>query len=183
MIPMRKFVIGILVAATLFSSGMVLASQSAKHQAQELRRSKLSLIEAVIAAEKEDGGRATSAEFNFERGNPAVFQVKVLSADGKKLTRYDIDPRTGRVQDTHNEVLEKLLSRITPDSLRLTFTTLSHAVAIAQQHSGGHAVSADVDRHGDHLEFTVETVKLDGSSQKLKIDSASGNVLSEDTDK
>jgi uncharacterized membrane protein YkoI len=181
--PMRNFLVGIVVAATLFSSPLVQASQSARHQAQELQRSKLSLIEAIIAAEKEDGGKTTSAEFNFKRGNPAVFQVKVLSADGKKLTRYDLDPRTGRVQNTHNEVLENLLTRITPDSLRLTFTTLPHAIAIAQQHSGGHAVSADVDRHGDHLEFTVEMVKLDGTSQKVKIDSASGQVISEDTDK
>ena len=183
MSPSRSFVIGAAVALTVFSSATVQASQSARHQAQELQRSRFSLIEAVIAAEKADGGKSTAAEFNFERGNPAVFQVKVLSADGKKLTRYDLNPRTGQVQNTHNEVLEKLLTRISPESLRLTFTTLSHAIAIAQQHSGGHALGAAVDRHGDHLEYTVETVKLDGSSQKVKIDSASGAVISQDTDK
>src|ERR1700704_2419056 len=85
-------------AVLLFGAAMAQASQSAKHEAEELRRVKLSLIEAVIAAEKESGGKATSAEFEFKRGNPAYFEVKVLSADGKKLTRYDLDPRTGKVQ-------------------------------------------------------------------------------------
>jgi len=181
--PMRKLSFGIIVGATLLSSAMAQASQSAKHEAQELRRSKLSLIEAIIAAEKQDGGKSTSAEFVFKRGNPAFFAVTVLSADGKKLTKYDLDPKTGRVGDTHNEVLEKLLTRISPDTLRLTPTTLSHAIAIAQQSSGGHAMSADADRHGDHLEYTVETVNIDGTSHHIKIDSSSGMVISDSADK
>ena len=133
-----------------------------------------------MVAEKADGGRTTSAEFNFKRGNPAVYEIKVLSADGKKLTQYDIDPKTGSVKDTHNEVLEKLLTRMSPDNLRLTPTTLTHAVYVAQQQSGGRALNADVDRKGDHLEYTVETVKLDGTSHKVKIDGSNGKVISDD---
>jgi uncharacterized membrane protein YkoI len=180
---MRKLSIGVAVACALLSSGMALASQSAKHQAQELSRSKLTLIEAIQVAEKTDGGRTTSAEFNFKRGNPAVYQIKVLSADGKKLTQYDIDPKTGSVKDTHNEVLEKLVTRMSPDNLRLTTTTLTHAVYVAQQASGGRALNADVDRKGDHLEYTVETVKLDGTSHKVKIDGSNGKVISDDEEK
>ncbi len=180
---MRKLSIGVAAAAALLSSAVALASQSAKHQAQELSRSQLTLIEAIIAAEKADGGRTTSAEFNFKRGNPAIYYIKVLSADGKKLTQYDIDPKSGGVKDTHNEVLEKLLTRISPDNLRLTPTTLTHAVYVAQQQSGGRALNADVDRKGDHLEFTVETVKLDGVSHKVKVDGSNGKVISDDSEK
>jgi uncharacterized membrane protein YkoI len=180
---MRKLYISAAVAAALLSSGMALASQSAKHQAQELGRSKVTLIEAILAAEKADGGRTTAADFNFKRGNPAIYEVKVLSADGKKLTRYDIDPKSGSVKDTHNEVLEKLLSRISPENLRLTPTTLTHAVYLAQQQSGGRALNADVDRKGDHLEYTIETVKLDGTSHKVKIDGSNGKVISDDEEK
>ena len=180
---MRMLSIGVALAATLLAPGMALASQSAKHQAQELSRSKLTLIEAIMAAQKADGGRTTTAEFNFKRGNPAVYEIKVLSADGKKLTRYDIDPKTGSVKDTHNEVLEKLLTRISPDNLRLTPTTLTHAVYLAQQQSGGRALNADVDRKGDHLEYTIETVKLDGTSHKIKIDGSNGKVVSDDEEK
>ena len=180
---MRKLSFGLAVAAALLSSALAQASQSAKHQAQELRRSKLTLIEAIIAAEKQDGGRTTSAAFNFKRGNPAFYEVTVLSRDGKKLTKYELDPKSGSVRDTHNEVLEKLLTRISPDNLRLTPTTLTHAVYVAQQQSGGHALNADVDRKGDHLEYTIETVELDGTSHKIKIDGSNGKVVSDNEEK
>jgi len=180
---MRTLSFRLAVAAALLSSALAQASQSAKHQAQELRRSKLTLIEAIIAAEKQDGGRTTSAAFNFKRGNPAFYEVTVLSRDGKKLTKYELDPKSGSVRDTHNEVLEKLLTRISPDNLRLTPTTLTHAVYVAQQQSGGHALNADVDRKGDHLEYTVETVELDGTSHKIKIDGSNGKVVSDDEEK
>jgi len=180
---MRKLTFGLAAAAALLSSPLAQASQSARHQAQELQHSKLTLIEAIIAAEKQDGGRTTSAAFNFKRGNPAFYQVTVLSRDGRKLTQYDLDPQSGGVRDTHNEVLEKLLTRISPDNLRSTPTTLTHAVYVAQQQSGGRALSADVDRKGDHLEYTVETVKLDGTSHKVKIDGSTGKVVSDDEEK
>jgi len=79
--------------------------------------------------------------------------------------------------------LEKLVTRMSPDNLRLTTTTLTHAVYVAQQASGGRALNADVDRKGDHLEYTVETVKLDGTSHKVKIDGSNGKVISDDEEK
>jgi uncharacterized membrane protein YkoI len=175
--------IALVAAAVLLFAATVQASQSAKHEAEELRRLNLSLIEAIIAAEKEGGGKATSAEFQFKRGNPAFFEVKVLSADGKKLTRYDLDPHTGKVKDTHNELLEKLISRITPDSLRRTPTTLTHAIALAQEQSRGRARSADVDRKDDRLEYDIETVKLDGTLHKMRVSATEGKVIADEAEK
>jgi uncharacterized membrane protein YkoI len=181
--PRSRRAIALATAVLLFGAAPAQASQSAKHEAEELRRVKLSLIEAVVAAEKEGGGKATSAEFEFKRGNPAYFEVKVLSADGKKLTRYDLDPRTGEVQKTANEGLERLVTRLTPEELRRSPTTLTHAIALAQEHSGGHARSADVDRKSDHLEYDIETVKLDGTSHKLKISGSDGTVIKDESEK
>src|ERR1700736_5571262 len=96
--PKSRWAVALAGAGLMFGAAMAQASQSAKHEAEELRRVNLSLIEAVIAAEKEGGGKATSAQFEFKRGNPAYFEVKVLSADGKKLTRYDLGPGSGQIQ-------------------------------------------------------------------------------------
>ncbi|HEY3784107.1 MAG TPA: PepSY domain-containing protein [Steroidobacteraceae bacterium] len=156
------------------------ASQSAKHEAAELHRAKLSLIEAIIAAEKEGGGKAISAAFEFKRGNPAYFEVKVLSPDGGKLTRYELDPRSGKVRDTSNEALEKLVTRVTPEGLAHVSTTLIHAIALAEENSGGHAVSAEVEHESDHLAYSVETVKVNGTSQKTRIRAVDGKILSSD---
>jgi len=155
------------------------ASQSAKHEAQELQRAKLSLVEAIVAAEKAAGGKAVSAGFEFKRGNPAYFEVKVLSTDGQKLTRYELNPRTGKVQDTSDEKLEKLLTRLTPASLSHAPTSLTHAIALAEQHTGGHAVSAEAKGNGEQLVYTVNTVKLDGDSQETKVQ-ADGKIASSD---
>lgn len=178
-----RWAVALVAAMVLFGATVAWASQSAKHQAEELRRMNLSLIEAVIAAEKESGGKATSAAFEFKRGNPAYFEVKVLSADGKKLTRHDLDPKTGKIQNTANEALEKLVTRLTPEDLRRSPTTLTHAIALAQEHSGGHALSADIDRKSDHLEYEIETVKLDGTSHKVKISGLDGTVIEDESEK
>ena len=173
----------IIAVGLLLTAAAAQASQSSKHEAQELQRVKLSLIEAIIAAEKDGGGPATSAEFVFKRGNPPYFEVKVLSADGSKLTAYEIDPRNGSVQKTDNERLEKLLTRLKPDELRHSPTTLTHAIALAQSHSGAHARSADIDRKGDHLEYDIETVNVDGTSHKVKVNGLDGSILQDDVEK
>ena len=169
--------------AVVLGAAVAQASQSAKHEAEELRRAKLSLIEAIVTAEKDAGGKATSAEFEFKKGNPAYFEVKVLSADGSKLTRYELDPKSGKIRKTDNETLEKLLTRLKPDELRRSPTTLTHAIAVAQEHSGGHARSADASRKSDHVEYEVETVNRDGTSHKVKVSGADGSVISDDSEK
>jgi uncharacterized membrane protein YkoI len=170
-------------AALVLGAASAQASQSAKHQAEELRRATLSLIEAIVTAEKEDGGKATSAEFEFKRGNPAYFEVKVLSADGSKLTRYVLDPKSGKVQKTDNEALEKLVTRLTPEDLRRSPTTFTHAIALAQEHSGGHARSADVEHKSGHVEYDIETVNRDGTSHKVKVNGVDGAVISDEAEK
>jgi len=169
--------------ALMLGTSLAQASQTAKHEAQELHRVNVTLIEAIINAEKAGGGKATSAEFQFKRGNPALFEVKVLSSDGSKLTRYELNPHTGEVQKTDNEKLEKLLTRLNPAELRRAPTVLTHAIAVAQEHSGGAARSADVHREGDRLEYEIETVKVDGTLHKVKVNGADGNVVSDESEK
>lgn len=173
-----RLTVALACMATAALAAPAQASQSAKHEAQELQRAKLSLIEAIVAAEKQAGGKAINAAFEFKRGNPAYFEVKVLSEDGRKLTRYELNARTGNVQGTSNEALEKLITRITPASLSHAPTGLTHAIALAEQRSGGHAVSADVKGNGEQLVYTVETVKLDGTSKETQVQ-ADGKIESD----
>jgi uncharacterized membrane protein YkoI len=178
-----RFTAALAGIAILIGAATAQASQTAKHEAEELRRAKLSLIEAIVAAEKENGGKAARAEFVFRRGNPAYFEIRVLSADGSKLTRYDLNARTSKLQNTENEALEKLVTRLTPETLRRSPTTLTHAIAVAQEHSGGHARSAEIDRKSDHLEYDIETVKLDGTLHKVKVNGTDGAVIKDESEK
>ena len=147
-------------------------------------RPRLSLLEAILAAEEDSGGKALRADFEFHGSAPAHFEIQVLSAGGHKLTRYDLDPRTARVQATHEEVLENLAAPITPEELRRSPTTLTHAIALAQAMSGGHACSAGVDRRGGgEIEYRIETLNFDGTSHKLRVSGADGSVREEDRER
>jgi uncharacterized membrane protein YkoI len=55
---------------------------------------------------------------------------------------------------------------------------LTRAITTAETRSGGKAKEATVNRDGDQVQYDVEVVKLDGSSEKLKINGADGKVAS-----
>jgi uncharacterized membrane protein YkoI len=114
-------------------------------------------------------------------------EVAFYAGEQTALDHCPLDPHitgTGRfaakVQNTHNELLEKLVSRITPDSLRRAPTTLTHAIALAQEHSGGRARSTDVDRKDDRIEYNIETVKLDGTLHKMRVSATKGKVIADE---
>ncbi|HEY6484622.1 MAG TPA: PepSY domain-containing protein [Steroidobacteraceae bacterium] len=156
------------------------ASESDKHVAESISHAKMTLTEAIRAAEKQGDGQAISAEYEFKRGNPAYYEVKVLRNDGKKLTRYELDPRTGAVTEKSNEDFERVFTRIKPTSIQHAPTSLTRAIHTAESRAGGKAVDADVDRDGDQVRYTVKVVKLDGTSDKVRINGADGKVASSD---
>lgn len=176
----RKYAFAPVVVGLALAAMGVQASDSAKHEAEAIGKSQVTLTEAIRRAEKEGDGQAISAEYQFKGGNPAYFEVKVLRNDGKKLTRYDLDPQTGKIKETSSEAFEKLFTRIKPTSIQHAPTSLTRAIGTAERRSGGKATTAEVNRDGDQLKYTVKTVKLDGTSQKIEINGSDGKVASAD---
>ena len=164
--------------ASVLALGAAQASDSARHEAQSLDKAKISLTEAIHIAERQGNGQATSAEYEFKSGNPAYYEVKVLSNDGTRLTKYELNPTTGKVKQVSDEKFEKLFTRIKPTAIQNAPTSLTRAISTAETRAGGKAREAEVNRGGDQLEYEVEVVKLDGSSEKMKINGADGKVAS-----
>ncbi|MBV8742648.1 MAG: PepSY domain-containing protein [Sinobacteraceae bacterium] len=162
----------------LLACNAALADDSGRHIAQSLADTKVSLRDAIRTAEKEGNGLAVGADYEFKGGNPAFYEVKVLSNDGRKLTRYDINPATGKVKDSSDAKLEKLLTRIKPEAVRNAQTSLTRAITTAEERAHGRAYSADVDRDGDQVKYTVKVVRRDGTEEKVKINGADGKVAS-----
>lgn len=169
----------ILAAVTsVLAMGAAQASDSARHEAQSIEKAKISLTEAIKIAEKQGNGQATSAEYEFKNGNPAYYEVNVLSNDGQKLTKYELSPATGTVKEKSDEKFEKLFTRLKPTAIQNAPTSLTRAITTAETRVGGKAKEAEISRGGDQLIYKVEVVKRDGTSEKLEINGSDGKVAS-----
>ena len=155
-----------------------LADDSSKHEARSMAEAKVSLTEAIHTAERQGNGQAVSAEYEFKGGDPALYEIKVLRNDGEKLTRYDLNPATGNIKEVSDEKFEKMFTRLKPTSIRNAPTSLTRAITTAEERAGGKATSADVDRDGDQVQYTVKVLKRDGTSEKVKVNGSDGKVAS-----
>jgi len=117
-------------------------------------------------------------EYEFKNGNPAYYEVKVLRNDGQKLTKYELDPNSGKVKEVSDEKFEKLFTRIKPTAIQNAPTSLTRAITTAEMRSGGKAREAEVNRDGDQLQYEVKVVKADGTRETLKINGSDGKVAS-----
>jgi uncharacterized membrane protein YkoI len=88
----------ILAAGVATAGGLAYAKQSgtAENDAiSDLAKAKITLVQAVSAAEAQAGGRATKAELDDERGT-VVFDVEVVTPDNKVFD-VKVDAADGKV--------------------------------------------------------------------------------------
>jgi uncharacterized membrane protein YkoI len=102
----------------------------------------------------------------------------VLSSDGQKLTKYELSPDSGKVKDANDDKIDKLFTHLQPSAVQNAPTSLSRAIKTAEARAGGKAVDATIDRDGDQVQYTVKVVKLDGDSEKVKVNGSDGKVAS-----
>ena len=166
----------VIAAALVFVAAGMAASAEDRKDAQAVSDSKISLTEAIHAAEKAGGGRAVDAEIEGSKGGHARYEVEVLSSDGKKLTEYTINASTGKVEKTSNEAVEKLMTRVTPDDLQAAETTLTAAIREAEQQTGGKVIDAETGARGGALHYELKVAMADGKTDKVKVDGATGKI-------
>ncbi|MBK7792646.1 MAG: PepSY domain-containing protein [Betaproteobacteria bacterium] len=88
----------IVAAGVATAGGLAYAKQSgtAENDAvSDLAKAKITLVQAVSAAEAQAGGRATKAELDGERGT-VVFDVEVVTPDNKVFD-VKVDAADGKV--------------------------------------------------------------------------------------
>lgn len=162
------------VFATLMAGAHITLAASPSEM-QALSRAKLSLTQAIEAAERQGEGKAIEAEFEAGDNQASRYEVKVLGRD--KLVSYTLDADTGKVLETSNEAIEKLFTRLEPDDVRGARTTLAQAIGIAEQHTNGKVIEAEVDREGDSVRYDLTVARSDGGERELEIDAANGKIV------
>jgi uncharacterized membrane protein YkoI len=165
--------------ATAIAMGCAATASYADDPAHEdamLSQAKVSLNQAITVAEEQGAGQAIDADYIPKSGTLGIYDVKVLSMDGKKLLDFNINPENGRVLKATRVHVEKVFTRIKPADLQAAQTPLKGAIKTAEAQTGGKAVMADTDRHGDTVRYTVKVAMADGTTKTIKVNGADGKL-------
>lgn len=146
------------------------------HEDAVAGRAKVSMNQAITVAEEQGSGQAIDAQFIPKSGASGMYDVKVLSMDGKKLLDFNINADDGRVLKATREHVGKLFTRLKPKDLEDAQTPLKGAIKAAEAQTGGKAVMADTDRHGGTVRYTVKVAMADGTTQTINVNGADGKV-------
>ena len=105
----RKIAIpALLMAAGIATAASLAYAKSADGENEavaDLAKAKISLTQAVGAAEAQSGGKATRAELEGERG-AVVYQVEVVTADNKVFD-VKVDAADGKVLSSKQDQAER----------------------------------------------------------------------------
>jgi uncharacterized membrane protein YkoI len=166
---------------TAITVGCAVTTSYAADPAREdaaLSHAKVSMNQAITVAEEQGSGEAIDAGYVPKSATMGMYDVKVLSMDGRKLLDFNINPEDGRVLKATRERVKKVFTRIKLADLQNAPTPLKGAIKTAEAQTGGKAVLADTDRDGDTVRYTVKVVMADGTVQTIKVNGADGKVAS-----
>lgn len=90
----RKFYLTALAALSAATISSAYAAKSAENDALAVATAKVSLTQAVTAAEQHVGGKASRAEYEHRKGQ-WVFDVEVVK--DRKVMDVKVDPTNGKV--------------------------------------------------------------------------------------
>jgi uncharacterized membrane protein YkoI len=99
----NKLSAALIAVAAATAAGLALAKQAAPENdaLADLAKAKITLPQAIAAAESHVGGRATRAELDRQRGT-VVFEVEVAADDGK-VFEVVVDATDGHVRSSRED--------------------------------------------------------------------------------
>jgi uncharacterized membrane protein YkoI len=173
---MKSKVTALVTAITVGCAAATSYAADAAREDAMLSHARVSMNQAITVSEEQGSGQAIDAEYIPKSGGPGMYDVKVLSMDGRKLLDFNINPENGRVLKATRERVGKVFTRIKPADLQSAQIPLKGAIKTAEAQTGGKAVRADIDRQGDTVRYTVKIAMADGTSQTIKVNGADGKL-------
>ncbi|MGA0533152.1 PepSY domain-containing protein [Hansschlegelia sp. KR7-227] len=164
----------IVPAAVLAFAGFASAPASAADETEMAKNAKVSIVQAIDAAEQKGQGKATDAE--FEDDNGGRWEIKVLSGGGDKLTEYYVDPNSGQVTGEEEQTFEKYFTMLKPADFQKAQVQLKDAIAAAETAAKGKAIGAEVERSGDAVAYEID-VATDNGVQDVDVDAMGKAVV------
>lgn len=144
-------------------------------------QAKISLVDAIAAAERHSDGKALGASFEDSHGQPA-FHVRTTT---KKSGIWEgmVDAASGQVIGQGKTAPQDRIDR--EDQAEISAldggkTTLTDAVKTAEQKLAGKALDAEIEERGGKVVYDIE-VMTNGAVHKTTIDLATGQAVSDTT--
>lgn len=162
-----------LLAATAVASLLLgsAAFAGTKEDFDTVSRAKHSLADAITAAEKAAGGKATDAKFETERG---VSKYEVTVIQNGKRDIVNVDPTTGQAVKGKESDAGSGDQR---DAQAVSKTSLATAITTAEQQGGGKALEASLTKQNGNPVYDVKLANGD-KTQTIRVDAATGKVAS-----
>lgn len=155
----------------------------AQDDAGQATASRVSLGEAVRAAEQALGGRAVEAEIDVEDGAP-VFEVEVLV--GEDMHEALVDAETGEVRSTSRERLATVwgdwFQQDRLDAVNDAPRSLGAILADLESETGAVAREAELEDEDGQLYYEIEMSGADGEETETYVDVSTGERLSGEPD-
>lgn len=134
----------------------------------------LKLAQAISLAEQQGHGKTVQAR--AVPGATPAFQVTVLSHDGRRITQYRIDARTGGVVASSSAAARPPWTGIDTTELENAQTSIGMAITSAETRAHGRARGIAVSQRGGQLRYTVDVGRRDGGVAELMVDGSSGRL-------
>lgn len=164
-----------LLAATAVASLLIgsAAFAGTKEDFDTVSKARHSLADAIGAAEKVAGGKATDAKFETEKG---VSKYEVTVVQNGKRDIVNVDPTTGQA------VKGKEKDASSGDQKEMqqaaaAKTGIAAAISAAEQQGGGKALEADFTTKDGNPVYDVKIANGD-KSQTIRVDANTGKVAS-----
>lgn len=186
----RKFIPAALASAILLATPLAAMAQPARSAPTEdevwrthksrtemdlFQKARISMLDAIAAAERHTGGRALEAGFELRSDRP-VYKVAVFHNNAVWIGL--VDANSGQVQgESRTTPLDRLgqEDRAEVNGLQRAKLSLADAIKAAEQQSGDRAIEAGMEQLHDRAVYEVVVLR-NGATRKLAVDPASGQV-------
>lgn len=156
------------------------AERLSKSDIAAARNAKVSLTDAINAAQQQNHDEVVSVRFEVRQGKP---EYLIRSFDSRSQQEWlgHVDANTGKVIGQGRTIALSSLPKEDQQELtasRSSSTTLGQAVQSAEQQRGGKALSAGLSARNGRVSYRTELLKSDGRTQMAMVSPQSGEVSS-----
>ncbi|HLG86894.1 MAG TPA: PepSY domain-containing protein [Alphaproteobacteria bacterium] len=160
-------------ALSALLAGAPVALAASDSDLQGVESAKMTLSQAIMAAQKSDNGKAIFAKYETHNG-VGNYVVTIVGANGQKDT-VNVDPQTGQATKAA-ETSSGSSSQAGAQTIENAKVGLTQAIQTAEAKGGGKAMRATLDTEKGKTAYKIELAN-GNKSDTVWVDANSGSII------